>query len=159
MNVPHRKEPKKPRKEKLTSAGSVVCLWCRDGDAQGQVPHHDCPFDNGKERPLRAKPSSNSTRPCRACEGDGFLALDSDTPRNERLTRDSRVCTYCDGTGVSRERALEPAPQQRMTPKSTTAPPVQAAINLKACKTCAALRGDPCRTPSNATRAPHKGRT
>jgi hypothetical protein len=40
---------------------------------------------------------------CRACDGDGFLAIDSDTPSNERLTRDSRVCTYCGGTGASRE--------------------------------------------------------
>lgn len=35
-------------------------------------------------------------KPCRACDGDGFLAVDSDTPPNERLTRDSRVCN---GTG------------------------------------------------------------
>jgi len=36
---------------------------------------------------------------CRACDGDGFLAADADTAPNERLTRDSRVCTYCHGTG------------------------------------------------------------
>lgn len=48
------------------------------------------------------------TRECRACDGDGYLAADSSTPHNERLTRDSRRCTYCDGTGVSRERAIGP---------------------------------------------------
>lgn len=26
--------------------GSVVCLWCRDGDSNGEVPPHDCP-DHG----------------------------------------------------------------------------------------------------------------
>lgn len=54
--------------------------------------------------------ASSKPRQCRACDGDGFLAIDSDlresTPHNERLTRDSRVCTYCDGTGVSRERKI-----------------------------------------------------
>jgi hypothetical protein len=57
-----------------------------------------------------AKAKKTAPRPCRACDGDGFLAIDSDlrgeTPHNERLTRDSRVCTYCDGTGISRERKI-----------------------------------------------------
>jgi DnaJ-class molecular chaperone len=52
--------------------------------------------------------ASDAKRQCRACDGDGFLAVESTTPHNERLTRDSRVCTYCDGTGVSRERTIGP---------------------------------------------------
>lgn len=31
-----------------------VCVWCRDGDAEGKIPHHDCPNGNGTERPLNA---------------------------------------------------------------------------------------------------------
>jgi len=66
---------------------------------------------HGAKAPTPAATAS-SPRPCRACDGDGFLAIDSDlretTPHNERLTRDSRVCTYCDGTGVSRERKIRP---------------------------------------------------
>ncbi len=36
---------------------------------------------------------------CRACEGEGFLAADGHTPPNERVTRDSRKCNYCGGSG------------------------------------------------------------
>lgn len=43
--------------------------------------------------------SAEPAKVCRACDGDGFLAADSSTAPNERLTRDSRVCTYCNGTG------------------------------------------------------------
>lgn len=52
--------------------------------------------------------AAEAEKPCRACDGDGFLAADSDTAPNERLTRDSRVCTYCSGTGVSREKSDPP---------------------------------------------------
>lgn len=38
-------------------------------------------------------------RVCRACDGDGILMADANTPSNERVTRDSRRCTYCRGTG------------------------------------------------------------
>lgn len=41
----------------------------------------------------------NARVTCRACEGDGFLAADSHTPHNTRLSRDSRRCNYCDGKG------------------------------------------------------------
>lgn len=64
-----------------------------------------------KKAPPAAQ-SATALRQCRACDGDGFLAIDSDlrisTPHNERLTRDSRVCTYCDGTGISRQRTISP---------------------------------------------------
>lgn len=32
------------------------------------------------------------------------------------------------------------------------------AMDLAACKVCGANAGDPCRTPNDKTRAPHKGR-
>ena len=51
-------------------------------------------------------PGAREPRQCRACDGDGHLATDSSTPHNERLTRHSRVCTYCDGTGVSRDGTM-----------------------------------------------------
>lgn len=41
----------------------------------------------------------NHRRTCRACAGDGFLMADEHTPPNERVTRDSRMCNYCDGKG------------------------------------------------------------
>lgn len=43
-------------------------------------------------------------RVCRACDGDGYLMADASTPENERLTRDSRVCTYCRGYGFTLSR-------------------------------------------------------
>ncbi len=61
-------------------------------------------------RVAKGSTSASTPRQCRACDGDGFLAIDSDlrerTPHNECLTRDSRVCTYCDGTGISRQREI-----------------------------------------------------
>ena len=36
---------------------------------------------------------------CRACSGDGYLAVDEDTPERDRLTRDSQRCPYCAGRG------------------------------------------------------------
>lgn len=45
----------------------------------------------------------NNRVPCRACDGDCFLAADGHTPPNERLTRDSRKCGYCDGKGYVRK--------------------------------------------------------
>ena len=41
---------------------------------------------------------------CRACDGDGILAADDETPPHERVTPDSRRCNYCGGKGhVRRE--------------------------------------------------------
>ena len=40
-----------------------------------------------------------------------------------------------------------------------TKAPLHGAITLNRCRTCAALRGDPCRTSSGRTRQPHRGRT
>lgn len=45
----------------------------------------------------------NNRVPCRACEGDGFLTANGHTPHNERVTRDSRGCNYCDGKGFVRK--------------------------------------------------------
>lgn len=42
---------------------------------------------------------------CRACEGDGIHATLPDTPHNERVTRDSARCTYCNGRGRVRPEA------------------------------------------------------
>jgi hypothetical protein len=36
--------------------------------------------------------------------------------------------------------------------------PVEACIDLPACTQCHALKGDPCRTPSDRTRHPHDNR-
>jgi hypothetical protein len=38
-------------------------------------------------------------RVCRACDGDGILMADASTSPDERVTRDSRRCTYCGGKG------------------------------------------------------------
>jgi len=36
--------------------------------------------------------------------------------------------------------------------------PITAAMGLLSCSECGALRGDPCRTPSDRTRMPHSAR-
>jgi hypothetical protein len=47
--------------------------------------------------------------PCRACEGDGIIAADADTPPHERVTRSSRRCPYCNGKGTATKKLeLEP---------------------------------------------------
>ena len=45
---------------------------------------------------------------CRACDGDGILAADDDTPPDERVTRDSRRCNYCGGKGHVRRKSAAP---------------------------------------------------
>ena len=75
-------------------------------------PRYDRPKHVVREVAQTAPCNDKPARQCRACDGDGFLAIDSDlrdeTPHNERLTRDSRVCTYCGGTGISRDRRIAP---------------------------------------------------
>jgi hypothetical protein len=67
-----------------------AALMKRINKALGKRPTVDWPKDTETAGPAK---------PCCACDGDGFLMADSDTPSNERLAHDSRVCTYCSGTG------------------------------------------------------------
>lgn len=46
-----------------------------------------------------AQNQGDTVSECRACSGDGFVAADGHTRTHERVTRDSKRCDYCGGTG------------------------------------------------------------
>jgi hypothetical protein len=41
-----------------------------------------------------------TARVCRACDGDGILAMEPGDPSLDRVTRDSRRCNFCGGSGT-----------------------------------------------------------
>ena len=89
---------------RLQLRGAARKAWLKKTRARLDELHKQLStFANAQEE---ESPIVEAARQCRACAGDGFLAIDAGTPRNEQLTRDSRLCTYCDGTGTSRQRGI-----------------------------------------------------
>lgn len=79
------------------TTGDLAATVLSGGVIEGELGRYvraELEADPGRTR-KQAEP-----RQCRACDCDGFLAADSSTPHSERLTRDSRVCTYCGGKGT-----------------------------------------------------------
>lgn len=88
---------------RLQLRGAARKAWLKKTGARLDELHKQLStFANAQEE----APIAKASQQCRACDGDGFLAIDAGTPHNEQLTRDSRLCTYCDGTGTSRQRGI-----------------------------------------------------